>query len=475
LTSVARPRLPLLEALEERVRANPVRLCVPGHGGGAYAPAAFARALARHGPWALDWTEVPGLDDLAWPSGPIAEAEALLARHFGAEGAAILVGGSTAGILASVIAFAGRGPVALAPGSHRSVYGALALARVAPSFLPERVDARTGLSLGPDPGAAVGVFASDRPTMAVVTYPTYQGVAPPLETVAAAAHAVGALVVADSAHGAHFGLDPRLPPSALAAGADVAVFGLHKSLGALTQAAAVVWRAGVDGARLRGVLRVLQSASPSYLLMASIDGARAAAAAYGPRRWRRALDRAGEVRGWLGEEAWLPPVAHDPSRVVWLASHGGGPQLYAALRQQGVEPEYADARGVLLLIGPNLAARDLARLRKAFAAAAVRRLDSGPAQSPVTAPPAPLPPDMDMLAALVAPTATVPLAQAAGRCAADFLVPYPPGVPLVLPGRRLTTAEVRALEAALAQGREVQGVGPGATIRVVRWEGGWSA
>ena len=140
---------PLVDALVERALARTVRLCVPGHGGGQDSPPAMRRALRAASLWALDYTEVPGLDDLAWPHGPIHEAEILLAEAFEATGAAILVGGSTAGILASLLALceAGR-TVALGRTSHRSVYAALALGQLEPAFLTEGVDAATGYSLG---------------------------------------------------------------------------------------------------------------------------------------------------------------------------------------------------------------------------------------------------------------------------------------------------------------------------------------
>ncbi len=462
-------------AVLARTRAQPLRLCVPGHGGGAYAPGGLARALRRHGVWQLDWTEVAGLDDLAWPQGPIRDAESALAEAFGAAGAAILVGGSTAGILAALLAFAAGRTVAMAPGQHRSVYAALALASAEPLFLPEWVDRATGLALGPSPRAAAARIAGARPAVVVVAHPTYQGVAAPLAPLVAAAHATGALVVADSAHGAHFGLDPRLPTPALAAGADIAVLGLHKSLGALTQTAVVAWRQGVDGDRLRAALRLVQSSSPSYLLMASADAARASLVRSGRMRWRHAIDRAEGVRRAIGDDLWQPPARQDPTRVVWRSPAGDGASLLGALREAGIEAEYADERTALLLCGPNVAARHMERLLQALARAretVLRAGRSGPRPALARAAPLSAPAQGAMLAALSAPWEEVPLAAAEGRVAADFLVPYPPGVPMALPGARLDGATVARLQTAVSTGREVQGVRRGSTIRVVRTEGG---
>lgn len=467
--------MPLVRALETRVARNPLRLCVPGHGGGVYAPEALARAVARAGIWRLDWTEVAGLDDLAWPHGPIRAAEEALAGAFGADQAAILVGGSTAGILAAVLAFAAGGAVAMAPSQHRSVYAALALGRARPVFLPEDVDQASGLVLGLRADEAARAIAESRPDVVLVVHPTYHGVAPPLAPVVDAAHAIGALVVADSAHGAHFGLDPRLPTPALAAGVDIAVLGLHKSLGALTQTALIAWQNRADGERLRAVLRLIHTSSPSYLLMASADAARDALVRSGRTRWRHALDRAERLRERIGDELWRPAAAQDPSRVVWLSPFGRGQVLLSHLREVGVEPEHADERSVLLLAGPNLAAHDMPRLERALGRARARLGAGGLASALPPAPPArPVVPDRadGMFAALAAAWEAVPLTAASGRIAADFLVPYPPGVPIAVPGARLDGAAIDRVAGALAAGREVQGVRQGATIRVVRTERG---
>jgi len=458
---------PLLAAVETRAAAGALRLCVPGHGGGAYAPAALRRALRRYGLFGLDWTEVPGLDDLAWPEGPIRDAEARLAERFGAAGAAILVGGSTAGLVASLIALSGTDrPIALGPGQHRSIYAGLALSGATPAFLPEAADPATGYPLGLAETAPAEI-ARVRPAVVVVAYPTYQGVAAPIGPVAAAAHAAGALVLADAAHGAHFGLDARLPPSPLAAGADIAVLGLHKSLGSLTQTAALVWRDSAPGDRLRAFLRLVQTSSPSYPLMASVDSARAALEADGERLWARALDRVERLRRSLGADAWRPPGRpFDPAKLVWLAGDRRGGDLLAALREHGVEAEYADDRGVLMCLGPQVRARDVPRLVAALADARGACPPAG-ARAALAAPAPPGPLAVPMLDALRAPGRLVPLDAAQGAVAADFLVPYPPGVPLALPGQRLGADALAWLRACLDAGREVHGVLPGGIIRTV--------
>ncbi len=420
---------------------------------------------------------MPGLDDLAWPHGPIADAERALADAFAARGAAILVGGSTVGILAALLALAGGRTVALGPTQHRSVYAGLVLAGAEPSYLPERTDVATGLSLGLDVASSVAELARLRPAAVIVAYPTYQGVASPFAEIARAAHAVGALVLADGAHGAHFGLDPRLPERALEAGADVAVYGLHKTLGALTQTALLAWADDALGPPLRASLRLLQSSSPSYLLMASADAV-GATMANASRRWVPAIDRALEVRAWLGEEAWRAdgPVAQDPSRLWWLPHEGTGGDLSTALRREGVEPEYADERGVLLLLGPGLRARHMPRLARSLRRARQSVAGYTPAP-PAAIPSPPLAPDRPeaMRAALAASWESIPLSCSSGRQSADFIVPYPPGVPVVLPGAVMRETAIRRLAVSLAAGREVQGIGPGGTIRVVRTEGGASS
>jgi arginine decarboxylase len=458
-------KAPLVEALVRAGRTARVRACVPGHGGGPLVPEPLQWALAQVPLWSLDLTELPGLDDLAWPSGPIQEAESALARFVGAQGAAMLVGGSTAGILASLWALLPPGgTVAFPSGSHRSLYAGAALAGAQPMLLAETIDPDTGYSLGPAPDERERVRQA-RPPVVVLTAPTYQGVAVDVREWAQIVHEYGGTLVVDAAHGAHLGIHPLLPPSALSQGADVVVLGLHKSWGSLTQTAALVWREAGMGEHLRRFLRLLQSSSPSFPLMASIDAARAYLENEGRARWEQAIHRAQALRHHLGGRAWTPKATLDPTRLVWRSRQ---PQaLMDHLRRHGVEPEYADGAGVLLLVGPGVDPQGMELLGRL--ASQWPEDDQIPPAPPGLHPPLPARRNfaIPMGLALRAPRQRVPLALCANRVAADFVVPYPPGVPWLVPGEVVHSEVAEALQARWAQGQEVHGVLPPGSMEVV--------
>lgn len=453
-----------------------MRASVPGHGGGPFVPRALRAALRLASVTAWDLTEWPGLDDLAHPSGPIAFAEQRMAESLGAAGSALLVNGSTAGLAATVLALAGEGDaVAFPVGSHRSVYAAVALARATPLLLAERRDPRAGYPVGPDP-QGLRRLVSCKPALVCLTYPTYHGVAFDLAPWVAACRAHGIPLLVDSAHGAHFGLEPRLPDPALRAGADVVVLGFHKTMGSLTQSAVLAWRQETTGARIRPFLRLLQSSSPSYLLMASLDAARAAMGE-ASSRWARAIDRSLAVRERWAHLVWTPEpnVAFDPTRVTVVSASHRGTEVARTLLTHGIAYEYADDVGVLLLLGPGVPAAGVARLEKALAALPSKRTGEGrfDPDAPVGASRATVPTTegrafvLPMLTALRCGGRPVPVDDAAGHIAQDFVAPYPPGIPWLIPGERVPAEVAQALGRLWRAGFEVHGITKEGTMKVI--------
>jgi len=332
---------------------------------------------------------------------------------------------------------------------------------------------RQALAIAPDAKAAWAVS------------PTYQGVAPDLSEVAAITGAAGLPLLVDEAHGAHFPFDPRLPRPALAQGASAVVQSAHKTLGALTQAAWLHRRgSGVDLQRLRMALRLTQSSSPSYLLMASLDVARRQLATDGRMRLVRAVDVALHLRRELlsSSSPWRPaaplstpglPLQVDPTKL-WLDVSGtglSGPEAERALRSVGVQVEMAGPGHVLAMITladdetvakrflqgieavragrPGGWAPTLQQSREERARPASLWLHGSGAVWPEA--------DLSPREASFAPHRFVPLREAAGRLAAESLVPYPPGIPLVMPGERLSEETVELVLSLQAAGIRFQG------------------
>lgn len=445
----------LYEALTALAETETLPMHMPGH----KRQAAFGGRL----PYALDITEIPGFDDLHCRTGLLRDLAARLAKLRQAETAIPLVGGSTVGILAAVTAMTGPGETILLPrGCHKSVYHAAELARCDTCYLYPETDPALGFALSIDP-AAVEAALTARPEirLVVLTSPTYEGVVSDVAAIAAVAHRHGARLLVDAAHGAHFGFDPRFPQSAMACGADAAVESLHKTLPAMTQTAVLCLGRGVDPAPFERALGRLETSSPSYILLASIDRCASLLEAAGPELFDRyaaalaAFDV--RVRGLRhlavpGHTAPLPGFALDPGKLT-ISTAGTSvtastlaAQLRAAYR---IEPEMVSRDYLLCMTSVCDTEATLLRL-----AAALLDIDAG--LTPATAPAAALPAlraeqTMPLWEAASCAGETLPLAQAAGRVSLRYLWAYPPGIPLVAPGERITAAllaQIRALQAA---------------------------
>ncbi|MGE5589116.1 MAG: aminotransferase class I/II-fold pyridoxal phosphate-dependent enzyme [Bacillota bacterium] len=473
---------PIAEALLAYRNEGALRLHMPGHKGRPLLPPDLA---------VLDATEVPGLDDLHDASGPIAEAQRLCADLYGARESFFLVGGSTAGIVALVLASSEPGrPVVVPRHAHRSLLSGLVLSGARPIWVEPLYDPQADLVLGVPADRYRQALAFEPGATAVwAVSPTYQGVAADLEAVSAMAEARGLPLLVDEAHGAHFPFDRRLPRAALTQGAAAVVQSAHKSLTALTQAAWLhVGTERLDRERLRGALRLVQTSSPSYVLMASLDLARRHLAREGRKNLAAAVDASLALRSSLCGDAALPQPAMpapvdglvvqvDPTKLWLDVSALGltGPEADRLLRRLGVQVEMAGPRHVLVILtladGDAEAHRFIAALAELAQTARAGLAEDAPRRAAAPAPAhsggpglwlpgqsAIRPPaEMTPREALFRPHQAVSLESSAGRVAAESLVPYPPGIPLVMPGERLTPDLISWVREALAAGVRFQG------------------
>lgn len=385
-------------------------------------------------PVALDMTELPSTDDLYAPQAGIAEAERLLARSAGA-GASILVPcGSTAGILAMVLAFVRPGGrLLMRRDAHHSVQSACILADVEPVLLP--------------PGADMAAAAKEIPCDAVfVTRPNFHGLVEPLPR-------ADVPVLVDAAHGAHFSWWDS-PESALRAGADCAVESAHKTLGAYTGGAWLHLRRAGDEPRLRRMLRMVSTSSPSFLILRSLDEARAFMDEHGREALARLVNWCDGARAKLEKMGYPCPSLGDPTRLYIRTDEKGlrGWEALARLAELGVEMEMADERGVVAIGTVYDRAEDYAALTDAFA-----RLRPGTGKLPAVPEMAYGVRAMRPRAAALGKTRLVPLEDAAGEVAARAVGAYPPGCAAAAPGERLTKACVDVLLASRALGATLFG------------------
>lgn len=450
-------RLPIWEQVKKYQSSDRVWLHFPGHGGGLGLPAgeaaaAFA-AVAR-----LDLTELPELDDLHNPTGAIAEAQELAADVWHADKTYFLVNGSSAGVLAMVLAACSPGDLILAPrNAHSSFYHALILSGAMPRYLP--VVEQDGLSLNVTPIAVQEAFARHPQARAFfLTSPGYNGICAEVTEIAEIVRSHGALLLLDEAHGAHLGFSHSLPVSAGHL-ADVRVQSWHKTLAALTPGA-VLHQHGVrlDQHRLRSALQLVQTSSPSYPLLLSLDTVRREMALNGKAVVDEMAEKAGQLRFALAK--LLPVLTEsdlvsavfqlDTTRVTILTSEMGVSGFAAArlLTQLGIDLEMVQAGALLAVVGPGFQVKNIERLVSAFSSLTQQKSDRRRLLPPL--------PQADVVLspreAFYSASRYVALQDARGQIAAVTVAAYPPGMPLVAPGERITDEVVDYLQLASRAG-----------------------
>lgn len=454
-------RKPLVERLNEFVKAKNTSLHVPGHKNGELTglPNVLKQAMQ------YDVTELAGLDDLHYPEDVILQAEQLLAKAYHTRKSFFLVNGSTVGNLAMIYASCKRDDYILVQrNAHKSIFHAVELTGVKPIFIAPQWDELTqtaGHITLASVQEAVHTYKNIRAI--VITNPTYYGVvAQELKHIIAYCHMNHIIVLVDEAHGAHFSDIANMPKSSLSLGADIVVQSAHKTLPAMTMASYLhVNSERVNVALVKHYLQMLQSSSPSYLLMASLDDARHYYENY----------RQEDLGYFLAMRAdWLESLraiigvtvitVDDPLKLLLRVEGFSGFQVQHALEQQGIYAELADVQQVLLVL-PLLKkdmAYDFAQLSMKIAHA-VESLQQPMSLSVLTEFAMPQIVELNYSADEVAqlPHKWVPYTRAIDFVAAKTITPYPPGIPLLIAGEKITVTKLAQLEQLQLAGASFQG------------------
>ncbi len=445
---------PLLNALVKRKRMKTIPFHMPGHKQGKGILRRFA-CLMRSNPFSLDLTEIPGLDDLHNPTGPIQKAQSRAAHLFGADRTFFLINGTTVGIHTAVTAVCKQGEEILLPRDiHRSAIGACILAGVRPRYLPVRLD---NFFLVPYPPMLedVALALQKYPLVKAVfqLHPSYYGLAGDLAGIAELAHGLNIPLVVDEAHGAHFQFSERLPLSALASGADLSIQSTHKTLGAFTQASMLHVKSKlINCSEVSRQLDILQTTSPSYLLMASLDAVTGHMESSGKALVERTVDIAIQVRNkineipgikCLGEEVCRKNsvAAFDPTKLYISVQKLGltGHQVAAKLlKEYRIQVELSNRFNILCMFSIGNSFKDADKLVRALREIADQRprIFSTELSDLITFP---LPQLIQTpREAWLATKKTVMLEDAVGEIAAEIIAPFPPGVPVLCPGELIT-------------------------------------
>jgi lysine decarboxylase len=477
-------RAPIYETLAGYARSGIYGFHTPGHKSGRFAAPELTDLVGKSG-LALDLPAMTATDNTFQPTGCIREAQQLAAEVFGAGQTFFLSAGSTLGIATALLAAVPQGhTVAMPRNVHRSVVAGLVLSGALPRFLPHDVLPECG-ALGVSPGTLAAALDTDpRPAAVLLTRPSYYGVARDLGEIVKACGARGVPLIIDEAHGAHLHfLPPGCPQSALAAGADFVVQSSHKTLGSLLGSAMLhVGRESlIEPARVQDALNFLQTTSPSFLLLASLDVMRRWMWKEGRSLFAKAIDEAHGIENVIDALPGMkvlrperdPRMADhlcDPLRLVVNVSGTGwnGYEVERLLRTKfQVEDEMADWFNVVYVLSPRddaeAAERLIAGLRAVSEQSRVgtaRQFEGkenavGGAHPTISAhllqPPIP-PLAMPPRRAGLAKKSVVPLALATGRICAEMVMFYPPGIPLVMPGEMITKETVDVCRQLLAAG-----------------------
>lgn len=456
-------RVPLLEMLAKCAQSQNAAFHTPGHKRGRGAFEAF-RDLIGDRALLADLPELPELDNLFAPESVIAEAQLLAAQTFGAEQTWFLANGSTCGIIAAILATCNPGDKILLPRNvHQSAISGLILSGAVPVFLQPEYDPVLDIAHSVTPETIAIALKQHPDAKAVfVIHPTYYGVCGDLLTIANLTHAAGMLLLVDEAHGAHFGFHPDFPISAMAAGADLTVQSTHKTLSALTQASMLhVQGHRIDRDRIARSFQLVQSTSPNYLLLASLDAARAQMASQGKKWMTQTLELADQARSRLRSVLKLPSspgcFAIDRTRVTLTVSDLGLDGFTADdfLQTFGVTAEFPSLQHLTFIISLGNTQADVDRLVQACDRLPVR--DSGaPILQTVVQPACSIPP-LSPRQAFFASSHLMEIEQAIDHVSAELVCPYPPGIPVLLPGERITKDAIALLQTVLQAGGFVSG------------------
>ena len=469
------PTAPYLEAVVAYGFRGPGRFHVPGHKGGPGADPGLRKAIGVDALAADVPQDIPGID-VGPPPTPYDRAEQLAAEAYGAARTFFLTNGATQGNHALCLALAPLGAHVVAQrNSHASIVDGLVLSGGVPTFVTPEYDVELGMAHGVTAEALRDTLAQGPPPRAVfVVSPTYYGMAADVAGLAEVAHAAGAALVVDQAWGPHFGFHEALPPSALAQGADAVLASTHKIVGSLTQSAMLHL---ADGARLdeRAVaraVRLLRSTSPSSLLLASLDGARRQLALHGEQLLHETLLGIGRAREKLAGVEGVALVddtlvgrpgvaAYDPLRIV-LDVRGTGATGYdvadALRRSYDAQVELATQATLVLVVGMGESPQALERIA-GDVEEVVRRLSRAGSTAPIVRPAATLTSPMAVppREAFLGEAEVVAAGEAVGRISCESIAGYPPGIPALLPGERISAETLAYLRELVASGARLHG------------------
>lgn len=448
--SLSQDRAPLLEALDAYRAKRVVSFDVPGHKQGKGNPE-LVRFLGAQC-ISVDVNSMKSLDNLSHPVSVIKEAEMLAAEAFGAHDAFFMVNGTSSAVSAMIMSVTKSGEKVIVPRNvHRSVINTLIISGAVPVYVNPGIHPTLGIPLGMSVKDVERAIEENPDAKAVfVNNPTYYGICSNMEGIVKLAHEHGMYVLADEAHGTHFYFGEDLPISAMAAGADMAAVSVHKTGGSLTQSSLLLTGPRIDANYVRQVINLTQTTSASYLLLSSLDIARRTLALEGREIFKKVSQMAvyarEEINSIGGYYAFSREIIDgdfvfdfDITKLsVYTRDIGlAGIEVYDILRDKyGIQIEFGDIANILAIV--SIGDNQYAIERLVSALAEIKRLYSrdneGMLKYEYIAPV----PVKKPKQAFFAEKRSVPIAESEGYVCGEFVMCYPPGIPILAPGERIT-------------------------------------
>lgn len=478
---------PLFTGLVNHTKRNPVQFHIPGHKKGNGMDPEFKEFIGDS-ILSIDLINIAPLDDLHQPKGIILEAQKLAAEAFGADHSFFSVQGTSGAIMAMIMAVAGPGDKIIVPRNvHKSVMSAIVFSGAIPIFIHPEIDTNLGISHGITLESVEKALRTHPEAKGLlVINPTYFGVSANLKEIVTIAHSYDIPVLVDEAHGVHIHFHDRLPLSAMQAGADIAATSVHKLGGSMTQSSILNMKEGlISKKKVQSILSMLTTTSTSYPLMASLDTARRLLATRGHELLEKAIELADYLRNSInnipflhspGIELLSKPAVFDidPTKLIIEVKQLGitGYEAENWLRHHAnIEVELSDLYNILVIVTPgdsmyeaNLLIQALTELSDTFS-------HMEEFEHEVTV----LLPDIPKLAltprdAFYSETEVIPFQESIGRVIAEFIMVYPPGIPIFIPGEIITQENLFYIEKNIQAGLPVQGPEDGTlkTIRVIK-------
>ena len=444
-------RAPIYEALEQFRKNKVVPFDVPGHKRGRGNPE-LVQLLGKQCV-ELDVNSMKPLDNLCHPISVIKEAEELAAEAFGASHAFLMVGGTTSAVQSMVLTACKKGEKIILPRNvHRSVINALVVNGATPIYVNPDVDKKLGIALGMKISQVEKAIEDNPDAVAIlVNNPTYYGICSNLKKIVEIAHAHNMLVLVDEAHGTHFYFGGNMPITAMAAGADMASVSMHKSGGSLTQSSFLLTGPNVSAGYVRQVINLTQTTSASYLLLASLDISRRNLALRGKEAFEEvekiaayARNEINKIDGYYayGEELINGDSIYDfdtTKLTVYTLDIGlAGIEVYDKLRDEyDIQLELGDIGNILAYISIGDRMRETERLVSALydIRRRYKKDRTGLFDHEYINPSVVMTPQDAFYAEK---EEMIPIRETNGRICTEFVMCYPPGIPILAPGERIT-------------------------------------